>query len=197
MINNKYVILCLYVNGILIFGTKLEDILIVKDYLSKKFDMKDLEEVDMTLGMKIFDMKDLGEADMILGMKISSTPKGITLSLSHSIEKMLVLISLNFLLGVPLMNSKMLKKNEVELVFHLKYSQLIGSLLYVSNRTRPDIAYIVCRLSRFIHEYPNVIKGYRDANWITDSDSKIYFRICFPSWWWCCVMRLCKQIVIA
>jgi len=31
----RYVILCLYVDDILIFGTKLEDILIVKNYLSK------------------------------------------------------------------------------------------------------------------------------------------------------------------
>jgi len=43
--------------------------MVVKDYLSNKFDMKDL-----------------GEADMILDMKISRTPKGIRLSLSHSIK---------------------------------------------------------------------------------------------------------------
>ena len=36
-----------------------------------------------------FNMKDLGEADMIFRMKESKTPRDITLSLSHSIEKML------------------------------------------------------------------------------------------------------------
>ena len=35
---------------ILILGTKLDDILVVTDYLSKKFDM-DLEEANMTHGM--------------------------------------------------------------------------------------------------------------------------------------------------
>jgi len=34
-------------------------------------------------------MKDLGHADIILGMKISRTPNEISLSLSHSIERML------------------------------------------------------------------------------------------------------------
>ena len=39
VMNDKYVILCPYMDDILIFGTKLEDLSIVKDYLSKKFDM--------------------------------------------------------------------------------------------------------------------------------------------------------------
>jgi len=50
--NNRYMILCLYVDDIFIFGIKIEDILVVKDYLSK------------------FDM-DLGEANIILWTKES------------------------------------------------------------------------------------------------------------------------------
>lgn len=74
---------------------------------------------------------------------------------------------------------------------------MIGSLMYVSNRTRPDIAFAVGRLSRYTSNpnklhwtalemvfrylrgtldyclhysgYPNVIEGYSDANWVTDS----------------------------
>ena len=45
-------ILCLYVDDILIFGTNLE-IVKVKSYLSKKFDMKDLGEAKVILGMEI------------------------------------------------------------------------------------------------------------------------------------------------
>jgi hypothetical protein len=43
------VILCLYVDGILIFGTSLELIKEVKDFLSQKFEMKDLEKLMLSL----------------------------------------------------------------------------------------------------------------------------------------------------
>ena len=66
------VILCLYVDDILIFGIDLEIVKEVKSYLSKKFDMKDL-----------------GEAKVILGMEIEKIGSGISLSQSNTIEKML------------------------------------------------------------------------------------------------------------
>jgi len=37
----------------------------------------------------LFEMKDMGEADVILGMKIQKTNTGFSLSQSHYIEKML------------------------------------------------------------------------------------------------------------
>jgi len=36
-----------------------------------------------------------------------------------------------------------------ELVSQLKYSHLIGSLFYISNKTRPNISYTLGRLSRY------------------------------------------------
>jgi hypothetical protein len=38
---------------------------------------------------KSFDMKDLGEADVILNIKLIKEESGITLSLSHYVEKVL------------------------------------------------------------------------------------------------------------
>ena len=67
------VILCLYVDDILIFGTSLEVIKEVKDFLSQKFEMKDL-----------------GEADVILNIKlIKGENGGVTLSQTHYVEKIL------------------------------------------------------------------------------------------------------------
>jgi hypothetical protein len=57
------VILCLYVDDILIFRTNIDIINEVKSFLSKSFDMKDL-----------------GEADVILNIKLIKENSGITLS---------------------------------------------------------------------------------------------------------------------
>ena len=83
--------------------------------------------------MQNFDMKDLGPADMILGMKISKTANEISLSLTHSIERMLH--KFEFYNSKPIStpyNSSISLKNTGEPVSQLKYSQFIGSLLYIS-----------------------------------------------------------------
>jgi hypothetical protein len=66
------VILCLYVDDILIFGTNMKVIHEVKYFLSKNFDMKDL-----------------GQADIILNIKLIKNESGITLSQSHYVGKIL------------------------------------------------------------------------------------------------------------
>ena len=68
----KGVILCLYVDDILIFGTSIDEINDVKSFLSQNFDMKDL-----------------GEADVILNIKLIKGENGITLLQSHYVEKVL------------------------------------------------------------------------------------------------------------
>ncbi|WVZ95552.1 hypothetical protein U9M48_041300 [Paspalum notatum var. saurae] len=67
------VILCLYVDDILIFGTNLDVIKEVKDFLSNHFEMKELREADVILNIKL-----LREGN-----------GGIILVQSHYIEKVL------------------------------------------------------------------------------------------------------------
>ena len=50
-------------------------------------------------------------------------------------------------LSTPYDSSIQLEKNTDKSVNQEKYAQIIGSLLYLANRTRPDIAYVVSRLS--------------------------------------------------
>ncbi|XP_073130800.1 uncharacterized protein [Henckelia pumila] len=152
---------------------------------------------------KHFDMKDMGEADVILGIKIVKAPEGIVLTQSHYIEK--VLRKFNAYDVTPLRSpvdlSLHLSKNRGEPVSQQQYARIIGSLMYITNCTRPDIAYSINKLSRFIsnpsHDhwkalervfkylkysmdyglhystYPSVLEGYCDANWISDTkDSK-------------------------
>ena len=66
------VIVCLYVDDMLIFGTNMKGVCEIKKYLSS-----------------IFQMKDLNEVDTILGIKIKRHSKGFALCQSHYIEKVL------------------------------------------------------------------------------------------------------------
>jgi hypothetical protein len=47
------VILCLYIDDILIFGTSLDVINEVKTFLCQSFDMKDMGKADVTLNIKL------------------------------------------------------------------------------------------------------------------------------------------------
>ena len=53
IVDKDHVMLCLYVDDILIFGTSLDIIIDVKGCLSNYFDMKGLGEAETILGMKI------------------------------------------------------------------------------------------------------------------------------------------------
>ena len=66
------IIICLYVDDMLIFGTNIQVVIETKSFLRSKFDMKDL-----------------GEAKVIVGIKISRTSNGLNLSQEHYVEKIL------------------------------------------------------------------------------------------------------------
>jgi hypothetical protein len=66
------VILCLYVDDILIFGTSLDVINEVKIFLCQSFDMKDMRETDVILNIKLIKEENV-----------------ITLMQSHYVKKVL------------------------------------------------------------------------------------------------------------
>jgi hypothetical protein len=145
-------------------------------------------------------MKDLGEADVILNIKLIKEDSGITLSQSHYVEK--VLSHFGFIDSKPSPTpydpSVTLRKNKKIARDQLRYSQIIGSLMYLASAIRPDISFIVCKLSRYMSNpgndhwhalervlcylkgtmsfgihysgHPAVLEGYSDANWISDID---------------------------
>ncbi|XP_075108911.1 uncharacterized protein LOC142180744 [Nicotiana tabacum] len=101
-------------------------------------------------------------------------------------------------MSTPFDANSQLKKNNGDLVAQSKYVHSIGSLMHLINFTRPDIAYAVCRLSRYTYNpnkeywsalarlmkylrgtmnygilysgFLSTLEGYNDANWISDSD---------------------------
>ena len=68
--NNLHVIISLYMDDMLIFGSNMHVINETKNMLKNHFDIKDL-----------------GEANFILGMKITKACDGIYLDQSHYVEK--------------------------------------------------------------------------------------------------------------
>ena len=98
-------------------------------------------------------MKDLGETDVILNiMLVKGANGGVTLSQTHYVEKMLS--RFGYINSKPALTpydaSLVLRKNNRIMVDQLRYSQIIGSLMYLASATRPDIAYAVSKLSRFV-----------------------------------------------
>ncbi|GJY46845.1 zinc finger, CCHC-type containing protein [Tanacetum coccineum] len=126
------VIICLYVDDMLIFGTGQNQVNKTKKFLSSKFSMKYM-----------------GEADVILGIKIKRKNKGIVITQSHYIEKILKKFNREDCspVSTPMDPVEKLKPNTGKHVDQLEYSRAIGCLMYAMMSTRPDIAYAVGRLS--------------------------------------------------
>jgi hypothetical protein len=130
------VILCLYVDDILIFGSSLSVIEEVKKFLSNNFEMKNLGEADVILNIKF-----LREGD-----------GGVTLLQSHYVEKVLSRFGFSDCQPAPTPYdpSVLLRKNQRIVRDQLRYFQIIDSLMYLASATRPDISFVVCKLRRFV-----------------------------------------------
>ena len=175
------IIVCLYVDDMLILSNSMKGIEETKRFLSSTFKMKDL-----------------GEVDTILGIKVKKHSGGFALGQAHYVEK--VLNKFNHLkvkdANTPFDHSVKLEKNEGRAVAQLEYASAIGSLMYAAQCTRPDIAFAVSKLSRFtsnpsvdhwkaigrvlgylkktkglsLHysKFPSILEGYTDASWISN-----------------------------
>jgi hypothetical protein len=148
-----------------------------------------------------FEVKNLGEADVILNIKlVREGDGGVTLLQSHYMEKILSHFGYSDckLAPTPYDASMVLKKNKRIMRDQLRYSQIIGSLMYLASAMRPDISFVVSKHSRFvsnpgddhwhalervmhylkgttnygIHYSRNlkVLEGYSNSNWISDAD---------------------------
>ena len=129
-------ILYLYVDDILIFRNNIIVIKEVKDFLSSNFEMKDL-----------------GEANVILNIKLPREGNGgVTLVQSHYVEKVLSHFGYSDCTPAPTPYdpSVLLRKNQRIARDQLRYSQIIGSLMYLASATRPDISFAVSKLRQFV-----------------------------------------------
>ena len=127
-------ILCLYINDILIFGSDMQIINDIKHFLSQNFDMEGL-----------------GQANLILNSKILKNNDGYVLSQTYYIEKIVEkFYDPNYLpVFTPNDPNRHLKKNISHPVLQKKYAQIIGSLEILTNYTKSNIACEVNRLSKY------------------------------------------------
>jgi hypothetical protein len=176
------VIICLYVDDMLIFSTNIIGIVETKRYLTS-----------------IFKMKNLGEVDTILGIKVKKHSNGYALNQSHYIEKMFDKFKhLNIKeANIPFDSSMKLNDYCDKAVAQLEYASVIRSLMYAMHCTRPVIVFAICKLSiytskpntdhwktiarvfgylkrtidlgLFYSDFPAVMEGYSDASWMTSS----------------------------
>ena len=97
-------------------------------------------------------MKDLGEVDIVLGVKVKKYSGGYSLCQSHYIVQ--VLLKFNYLkfknVNTQYDYSIKLLENSGRAVEQLEYASAIGSLMYAMHCARPDIAFVVCKMSRFM-----------------------------------------------
>jgi hypothetical protein len=139
--NGDITYLLLYVDDILLFSEKMEDIDSAKSLLKSHFAVKDLGEAKHFLGMTItFQREENGD---LFSAKLSN-------------EKLIsdMLDSFNMLdcrtKSVPLDPGMKLRKDDGDpLPPDNRYRELVGGLLYLSTTVRPDISHVSGLLGRF------------------------------------------------
>ena len=139
---SKHIYLVLYVDDILLATNYIGMLHGTKRFLSKKFEMKDLGDASLVLGIQIHRDRSRG----ILG-----------LSQESYIEKILKRFGMHdckpgdtpVAKGDKFSVSQCPKNNfEIQKMQHIPYASVIGSLMYAQVCTRPDIVYIVGMLGR-------------------------------------------------
>src|SRR6266540_5801944 len=184
-LKGKITILAVYVDDIIITGDDKEEIARLKECLSKAFEVKDL-----------------GRLKYFLGIEVARSAEGIALS-----QRKYTLDLLNDagMLGcrtapTPIDQNYQLTAQSGDSVDIERYQRLVGRLLYLCH-TRPDIAFSVSVVSRYMHEPRNdhleavyrilrylkgtpgrgllfksnmhlVVDGYCDADWASCLDDR-------------------------
>nr|GEV98972.1 zinc finger, CCHC-type [Tanacetum cinerariifolium] len=133
--SGKGVIICLYVDDMLIFKTDQNQVDKTKKFLSSRFSMKDM-----------------GEANVILGIKIKRENKGIVITQSQYIEKILKKFNREDCSSLIRFTSNLSRQQRKAITRVFKY--LTGTKDY-------GLSYV---------GYPSMLEGYSDASWINHGE---------------------------
>ena len=139
-----------------VYMRKIQDLRIfvttyVDDLLIASQNMALISEFKKKLESR-FEMSDLGPLKYILGIQVTQSEGQITINQEHYIDELVQKFNMPDCKGynTPMeVGAKLVKATDSDTITSAPYASLIGSLLYVSNCTRPDITYAVNRLSSF------------------------------------------------
>jgi len=142
--DSSLIILVLYVDDMLLGGKHLEDISVLKSKMAKVFDMKDLGEASHILGMRI--CRDRSKRLLYLSQK-DYVDK--VLKRFHMDEGKALSTRLPSYVKLSLKDCPQSDEEKAEMA-KIPYASVVGSLMYAMIATRPDIAFAVGVVSRYM-----------------------------------------------
>ncbi|GKA87833.1 zinc finger, CCHC-type containing protein [Tanacetum coccineum] len=112
--------------------------------------MKGIKETKKFLS-SCFQMKDMNEVDTIFGIKVKRHSRGYGLNQYHYIDKIIDKFRHLYIeeANTPYESSCKLVENDGRAVAQIEYASAIGCLMYDTHCIRPDIAYVICKVSRY------------------------------------------------
>lgn len=124
----------------------------VDDLLLATSDVEMLSEVKEMLGTK-FKIKDLGRLKHFLGIDFAQTKGEVKMNQKKYITKILDRFDMTHCKPrTTPCEMKMTFDNEGEPADPKKYREVIGSLIYLMTSTRPDLSFVVSKLSQYLSE---------------------------------------------
>jgi hypothetical protein len=142
---------CIYYSEGLIIGVHVDDMLVIGE-TSKIVEFKESIK-------EIMDIKDLGEASMILSVRVKYEDGSVIIDQSQYAEEVLSRFDTEDCYGrpAPLPIQAGLRKaaTEDDLCDNTLYRRAIGSLQYLAQVTRADIAFATSKLSQYLEKPTN------------------------------------------
>jgi hypothetical protein len=145
---------CIYLkrtkSGTAILGLYVDDILVAAR------DPKLRDTIKLMIKER-FPTKDLGVASRVLGLQVSFSDAGILVSQQSYIRDMMAIVGLNaesIKVDTPIATAAYTPDPKKEFVDGTLYRRAVGKLMYAMVGTRPDIAFAVGCVSRFMSK-PN------------------------------------------
>jgi len=139
MDDGKFIIVLVYVDDVLLVASSLAAIREIKKALHKRFEMKDLGQARVILGLAIRRDKALGT------LKLSQSKYAAQVLENFGMEEGNPL-GIPLEVGLQLVNADGSDEER-------PHREAVGSLMYLMVGTRPDLAFAIGKLSRFVSGY--------------------------------------------